>query len=122
MRQRRTVTLVVSTAALLATGLEGCRAKPSNRAIAGTWQGRAEDDRPFTFGSVTFAGDGTYTAEAKYGDTTRVQTGRFVVTENGVVLDPDTDTARTYDLNFDDGTVTFTDPISGNAMTLDRFR
>ncbi len=122
MRQRRTIALTLSAAALIATGVAGCASKPSNRAISGTWQGRAEDDRPFTFGSVTFAPDGTYTAEAKYGDTTRVQSGRFVVTENGVVLDPGTDTARTYDLNFVDGTVTFTDPISGNAMTLDRFR
>ena len=51
-----------------------------------------------------------------------MQTGRYVVTENGVVLDPETAGARTYDLNFVDCTVTFTDPISGNAMTLDRFR
>jgi hypothetical protein len=121
MRQRRTVSLILSTA-VLALGVSGCASKPSNRALSGTWQGRAENDRPFTFGSVTFAGDGTYTAEAKYGDKTRVQSGRFVVTENGVVLDPGTATARTYDLNFAEGTVTFTDPISGNAMTLDRFR
>jgi hypothetical protein len=121
MRQRRTISILLSTV-VLAFGVGGCASKPSNRALSGTWQGRAENDRPFTFGSVTFAGDGTYTAEAKYGDKTRVQTGRFVVTENGVVLDPDTATARTYDLNFAEGTVTFTDPISGNAMTLDRYR
>lgn len=116
------VRTTVLAAAVAATMLAGCAAKPSNKALSGTWQGRADDTRPFTFGSVTFAPDGTYTAEAKYGETTRVQTGRFVVTAEGVVLDPGSETARTYDLAFDKGTVTFTDPTSGNAMTLDRFK
>lgn len=115
----RTTVLV---ATLVAAALGGCAAKPSNKALAGTWQGRADDARPFTFGSVTFAPDGTYTAEAKYADTTRVQTGRFVVTAEGVVLDPGADTSRTYDLSFEKNAVIFTDPVSGNAMTLDRFR
>jgi len=109
-----------TTAAILAlTTLGGCASKTSNAQIEGTWQGRAAaDERPFTFGSVTFAGDGTYTAEAKYGDKTRVQTGRFVVTDEGVVLDG----TRTYDLGFEEEAVIFTDPTTGNSMTLDRFR
>ena len=65
------------TGLFVAATLAGCAARSGNDSLAGTWQGRADDARPFTFGSVTFAGDGTYTAEAKYGDTTRVQTGRF---------------------------------------------
>ncbi len=97
----------------------GCESQSSNRRIAGTWEGRGdESERPFTFGSVTFANDGTYTAEAKYGDKTRVQTGRYVVTDDGLVLDG----TRTYDLDFTDESVRFTDPTTGNAMMLDRFR
>lgn len=97
----------------------GCSHSTSNRQIAGTWEGRAEPgERPFTFGSVTFAADGTYTAEAKYGEKTRVQTGRYVVTTDGLVLDG----TRTYDLDFEGDTVAFTDPTSGNSMVLDRFR
>ncbi len=106
------------TGLFAAATLAGCAAKPGNDSLAGTWQGRAADARPFTFGSVTFAGDGTYTAEAKYGDTTRVQTGRFAVTGDGVVLDGN----RTYDLDFEGDAVIFTDPTSGNEMTLDRYR
>lgn len=110
--------ITVLTGLVAAATLAGCASTPGNDAIAGTWQGRADDSRPFTFGSVTFAGDGTYTAEAKYGDTTRVQTGRFVVTDDGLVLDD----SRTYDLTFEEDSVVFTDPTSGNAMTLDRYR
>lgn len=106
------------TGLFVAATLAGCAATSGNDSLAGTWQGRADDARPFTFGSVTFAGDGTYTAEAKYGDTTRVQTGRFVVTDDGVVLDG----SRTYDLDFKGDAVIFTDPTSGNEMTLDRYR
>ena len=68
----------------------GCANKPSNQMLVGSWEGRASaEEQPFSFGSVTFApsGDstGTYTAEARYDDTTRVQTGHFVITENGLV-------------------------------------
>ncbi len=108
-----------TTAILTLATIGGCASHNSNAQLEGTWQGRAAaDERPFTFGSVTFAGDGTYTAEAKYGDTTRVQTGRFVVTDDGVVLDG----TRTYDLGFENEAVIFTDPTTGNSMTLDRFR
>ena len=107
----------------LSAVLGGCDTTPSNKAIVGSWEGRATDaDRPFSFGSVTFAPEGrssgTYTAEAKYGDKTRVQTGWFAMTaEGGLVLDGE----RTYDLRFEDGAVIFVDPTTGNAMTLDRF-
>lgn len=100
----------------------GCTGQPSNSMLVGSWEGRAAaGEQPFSFGSVTFAptdrSSGTYTAEAKYGDTTRVQTGHFVVTGDGLVLDGE----RTYDLRFEDSSVVFTDPTSGNSMTLDRF-
>jgi hypothetical protein len=95
--------------------LAGC----ASNSLVGTWQGRgATDERPFTFGSVTFAPDGTYTAEASYDQTTRVQTGRYVQ-RTGQVMFKDVD--RAYDLEFDDDSVVFTDPASGKSMTLDRF-
>lgn len=104
------------------TAFAGCSSKTSNRMLIGTWEGRASDvERPFSFGTVTFAPTGTttgtYTAEAKYGDTSRVQTGRFVITDLALVLDGE----RTYDLSFEGPSVVFTDPATNNSMTLDRF-
>lgn len=114
----------IATLTILATTtmFGGCAQKPTNQMLIGSWEGRASDEeRPFSFGSVTFAPEnatsGTYTAEALYGETTRVQTGHFVVTENGLILDGE----RTYDLDFEDSSVVFTDPASGRSMTLDRF-
>ena len=112
--------VIPATLATLAFAmLGGCTSKNSNQALEGTWQGRADtEERPFTFGSVTFAGDGTYTAEAKYGDKIRVQTGRYTTTEEGLILDG----TRIYDLGFEEEAVIFTDPGIGNSMTLDRYR
>ena len=39
--------------------------------------GPPADEAPFSFGAVTFAPDGTFTAEAKYGETTRAVSGRY---------------------------------------------
>ena len=100
----------------------GCTGQPSNSMLVGSWEGRAsKEEQPFSFGSVTFAPRddlaGTYTAEAKYGDKTRVQTGHFVVTEDGLILDGD----RTYEVSYRESAVIFTDPSTGNSMTLDRY-
>ena len=104
------------TIAALSLLFTGC----ASNSLVGTWQGRGDTaERPFTFGSVTFAPDGTYTAEAKYGEKTRVQTGRYSETSDSVTLD---DVKRSYDLSFDKDAVVFTDPSSGKSMTLDRFR
>ncbi|MCH2161946.1 MAG: hypothetical protein MK085_08750 [Phycisphaerales bacterium] len=112
MRRPKIFILATSTLVLLA----GC----SSNSLVGTWQGRGDTaERPFTFGSVTFAPDGTYTAEAKYGDTTRVQTGRYTEQPGTVTLD---DVERTYDLDFEQDAVIFTDPGTGKSMTLDRFK
>ena len=104
--------------ALPATLLLACCAQaPSS--LVGTWEGRGDTaERPFTFGTVTFAPDGTYTAEAKYGEKIRVQTGRYTETASTVTLK---DVDRSYDLTFSGDTVVFTDPVTGKAMTLDRF-
>ena len=108
-------TLFFTTAALSLL-LTGC----ASNSLVGTWQGRGDTaERPFTFGSVTFAPDGTYTAEAKYGEKTRVQTGRYTETKDAVTLN---DVNRSYDLDFNNGVVVFTDPSTGKSMTLDRFK
>ena len=92
----------------------------ASNSLVGTWQGRGDAaERPFTFGSVTFAPDGTYTAEAKYGEKTRVQTGRYTETKNAVTLN---DVKRSYNLDFKNSEVVFTDPSTGKSMTLDRFK
>ncbi len=119
MSKLNRIVIPTTLATLAFTMLGGCSAKNSNQAVEGTWQGRANtEERPFTFGSVTFAGDGTYTAEAKYGDKIRVQTGRYTTTDEGLILDG----TRSYDLGFEEEAVIFTDPATGNTMTLDRYR
>ena len=104
--------------ALGITTLSGCATN-----IAGTWQGRADmSERPFSFGAVTFAPDGTYTAEAKYGDTTRAVTGTYSVTGDKIMMYGEPFGERTYTISEKDDSLIFTDPSSGNSMTLDRFR
>ena len=55
--------------------------------ISGTWQGRDSTlERAFNFGAVTFAPDGTYTAEAKYGDTIRAVSGTYSISGEMIML------------------------------------
>ena len=91
--------------------------------ISGTWQGRdATDDRPFSFGAVTFAPDGTYTAEAKYGDTIRAVTGTYKISGDEIMLYGQPFGERTYELKRVKDGLVFTDAKSQQSMTLDRFR
>jgi hypothetical protein len=90
--------------------------------IAGTWQGRAvTDDRKFSFGSVTFAGDGTYTAEAKYSESNRAVSGTWSMSGDTMIMYGEPFGERTYTVEETKGTLIFTDPTSGKSMTLDRF-
>lgn len=90
--------------------------------IAGTWQGRAAtEERPFSFGSVTFAADGTYTAEARYGEGTRAVSGTWSMTGDTVILYGEPFGERTYTVEESADTLIFTDPKTGGSMTLDRF-
>ena len=77
---------------------------------------------PFSFGAVTFAPDGTYTAEAKYGDTTRAVSGTYTVTGDKIILFGEPFGERNYTLTKDDNALVFTDSSSGKSMTLDRFK
>jgi hypothetical protein len=103
-------------ASLLALGLGGC----STSGIVGTWSGRgASADAPFTFGSVSFVGDQTFTAEARYSGNTRVQSGTW--STKGDELDLVSDkTQRHYKYKLSDNSLIVTDPKSGHSITLDR--
>ena len=106
----------ILVASLLTLGLGGC----ATSGIVGTWNGRgASADAPFTFGSVSFVGDQTFTAEAKYSGNTRVQSGTW--STKGDELDLVSDkTQRHYKFKVDDRTLTVTDPKSGHSIMLDR--
>ena len=45
--------------------------------IGGTWTAQGPSEGPISFGSMTLASDGTFTAEAKYDNQTRVMTGYY---------------------------------------------
>ena len=97
--------------------LSGC-STPSS--LIGSWQGDGtRTDQPFTFGTVSFVGDGTFTAEARYGDVVRVQTGHWNLDGANLHLAEDD---RTYQIHLKGDSVDFTDPASGNTMTLRRIR
>ena len=112
---RTTTLLMISLTCLLTAG---CATN-----ISGTWQGRGSmAERPFSFGAVTFAPDGTYTAEAKYGDTVRAVSGTYTVTGDKIILFGEPFGERNYTLSKNDDALVFTDSSSGNSMTLDRFK
>lgn len=113
----RTVTL--GTLALLAAGLSGCA---SSASVEGTWTGRdADANTPFNFGSVSFVGDKTFTAEAKYGGNTRVQSGTWEARGNDLKLKSG-DTTRDYTYKVENDALIVTDPKSGRSLTLTRFK
>ena len=107
-------TLLASTLLMLT----GCATN-----IAGTWQGRDSTmERPFSFGAVTFAPDGTYTAEAKYGDTTRAVSGTYSISGDMIMLYGEPFGERSYRLESTENALIFTDTKTDGSMTLDRYR
>lgn len=103
---------------LSALALGGCAA--SSNSVVGTWTGRGQpDDRPFTFGSVSFVGDHTFTAEARYGGDIRVQSGTWTASDNELHLAAG-DTRRQYTYRVEGDELIVTDPQSGESITLDR--
>jgi hypothetical protein len=98
--------------------LSGCATN-----ISGTWQGRdATLDRPFSFGAVTFAPDGTYTAEARYGETVRAVTGTYSISGDMIMLFGEPFGERSYQLSKTKNALIFTDTKTEGSMTLDRYR
>lgn len=103
---------------VLMLSLAGC----ASSQVVGTWTGRgAGSDAPFTFGSVSFVGDQSFTAEARYGGTTRVQSGTWATDGDHLSLTSG-DTKREYTYTVHDGELTVTDPKSGHSITLDRMK
>ena len=109
--------LMLATTLLATSMLTACASS-----ISGTWQGRGDTgERPFSFGSVTFAPDGTYTAEAKYADNTRAVSGTWSMTGDTIILYGEPFGERTYEVRQDEDSLVFTDPSTGGSMTLDKF-
>jgi uncharacterized lipoprotein NlpE involved in copper resistance len=112
---------LVGAVSFAALALGGC-ANNGGNSVVGTWTGRGSPaDAPFSFGAVSFVGDNTFTAEARYGGQARMQHGtwetsgdRLALTANG--------SQREYTYKVDDGELTVTDPGSGNSVTLDRVK
>ncbi len=103
-------------AALTALVLGGC----ASSGIVGTWNGRGSStDAPFTFGSVSFVGDKTFTAESRYSGNVRVQSGTWSAKGNELDLMADK-MARHYTYSLHGDELTVTDPKSGHSITLDR--
>jgi hypothetical protein len=94
----------------------GCSSSP----VVGTWTGRGDtQDAPFTFGSVSFVDDQTFTAEARYSGKVRVQSGTWNTQGEQLSLTSG-DTKREYTYTSDGKTLVVKDPQSGNTVTLDR--
>lgn len=90
--------------------------------VVGTWSARGQaDDAPFSFGSVSFVGDKTFTAEAKYGGQSRVQSGSWATKGNELMLTAG-DTKRSYTYKMEGGNLIVTEPKSGHSVTLVRNR
>ena len=107
--------VLLATTILISTGCA--------TSISGTWQGRdSTTDRPFSFGAVTFASDGTYTAEAKYGDTIRAVSGTYSISGDMIMLYGEPFGERSYRLDRTNDALVFTDTKTDGSMTLDRYR
>lgn len=88
--------------------------------VVGTWTAKgASADAPFSFGSVSFVGDKTFTAEAKYSGQSRVQSGSWATQGNELMLTAG-DTKRTYTYKMEGGNLVVTEPKSGHSVTLTR--
>lgn len=94
---RKPIIALVATAASLAV-LGGCK----SNTLVGTWKSeRAMQNLPapeFDFASVTFAPDGTYTAEMVYGGRTMAQTGTWSYAADELVVGPQP--TRRYGVDF----------------------
>jgi hypothetical protein len=98
--------------------LAGC----ASNSIVGTWSGRAPAGaQPFSFGSVTFVGDNTFTAEARYGNEVRVQSGTWSADGDNLRLSA-AGAERSYTYRVGDDELVVTDPESKNSITLDRMK
>lgn len=106
--------LVLGSSLLIAV-LGGCA-----HSVVGTWKARGTNAQaPFTFGSVSFVGDKTFTAEARYSGDVRVQSGTWSTKGDRLMLNAD-QTERQYTFSVRGGSLVVTDPKTGHSITLDR--
>lgn len=104
--------------ALLSLTLGGC----ATQGVVGTWTGRGDrGDAPFDFGSASFVGDRTFSAEARYGQNVRVQTGTWRTIGDELVLNANSQERR-YSFQVEGDELTVRDPNTGNSITLDRVK
>ena len=97
----------------------GMSAGMDNRSLVGTWRGEdGNDTTAFQFASVTFAPDGTYTAQMRYSGQTRADSGKWSVTGDTLRVEEN----RSYRFKVEGNQVTFTDPQSNVSQTLTRLR
>ena len=90
--------------------------------LVGTWRGeKADADSPVTFGTVSFAGDGTFTCTASYTEpggqsVTRTASGFWSTCADDQVIVG----RRKYRYAVTGRTVIFTDPETNRSMILSR--
>lgn len=102
--------------AVITFALGGC----SSPGLVGTWNGRgAAANAPFTFGSVSFVGDKTFTAESRYQGGVKVQSGTWSTEGNKLFLTAEK-AKREYTYKVNKGELVVTEPKSGHTITLDR--
>ncbi|MEM7622696.1 MAG: hypothetical protein AAF235_05780 [Planctomycetota bacterium] len=120
MTRNTRVRITTASAGLAALGaLGGC----SSGSLVGTWQSQRAVENlpsaPFDFAAVTFAPDGTYTAEMVYGGRTLAETGTWTHAADELVVGPQP--SRRYGVEFlNDGVVSFVAPEG--SVTMLRYR
>ena len=127
--KRHAFTAAAMSLAAAATVSVGCEtAQPSQsrgqasaqpRALVGTW--RAADSSPrtgFNFGSVTFAPDGTYTAEMEYEDEIHANSGGWLTRGDELRL---TNPNRRYTYELRGDTLVITDPERRISVPMRRY-
>lgn len=112
-----TRTMLIAVASLAVSSmLTGCAASQ----LSGTWLGTEEaPEAHFEFARVTFAGDGTYTAQIRYGDHNRAMSGHWMVNGGELKLD-DGERCYKYEIKADDLYVT--DSESRQTVMLTRMK
>jgi uncharacterized lipoprotein NlpE involved in copper resistance len=106
-----------ASAVVVLLALGGC----ASNSVVGTWTGRGGTGSDLSFGSVSFVGDQTFTAEARYGGQTRVQSGTWSATGDRLTLMSD-GTQREYGYKVSDDELVVTDGGSNASITLDRLQ
>ena len=113
-------TVVATGLAAIAALSTGC----ASSGLVGTWKSanKAEGEAAaaFDFASVTFAPDGTYTAEMLYGGKTFAQTGTWDHTDGKLTIGPDP--VRAYGVTMDGADALTFDGGRAGSVNMRRYR